>query len=350
MVSEGQNTFAEVPKHVSTMERVKLYTEMVARSGSSSRGGRTGTLASENMPNATVNPHGSTAFELAGADEGSSKSSVNTRCEKTPLQPKPKSSAEMPGEWAKLIPGILNGAKTLTGKQVLANLMRAGEVLQQRHNTDYWMTDAGQQEILRRIQDQSTPPSAGSSARQGTSAASLISMTSGPKHQQNISTGMHSAHLSSMDYTAASKASLCSASPSTEWIQVELTADTGACDTVMPVDMCESIPIVPSLQSIRELKYEVANGEEIPNLGERRCLMWTEHGSAPLLINMQVANVHKALLSLSRCADMGFEGRFGRSCGALVCEKTGEMIPLERKGNLYVLKAWIRAAPFGRPE
>ena len=154
-----------------------------------------------------------------------------------------------------------------------------------------------------------------------------------------------------MDYTAASKASLCSAGPSEgEWVLVELTADTGACDTVMPIEMCESIPIVPSLQSIRELKYEVANGQEIPNLGERRCLMWTEHGSAPLLINMQVANVHKALLSLSRCADMGFEGRFGRSCGALVCERTGEMIYLERKGNLYVLKAWIRAAPFGRPE
>ena len=148
---------------------------------------------------------------------------------------------------------------------------------------------------------------------------------------------------------------MCSAAPVSEWVQVELTADTGACDTVMPRTMCSGIPIVPSMQSIRELKYEVANGQEIPNLGERRCMMWAENGSGPMLINLQVADVHKALLSLSRCADMGFEGRFGRLAGALVREQTGEMIPLERRGNLYILKAWLRAAPpsgtpFGGPE
>ncbi len=67
-------------------------------------------------------------------------------------------------------------------------------------------------------------------------------------------------------------------------------------------------------------------------------------------INMQVADVHKALLSLSRCADMGFESRFGRTMGALIDEETGEVIPLKRKGNLYVLRCWLKAAPFGRQE
>ena len=55
--------------------------------------------------------------------------------------------------------------------------------------------------------------------------------------------------------------------------------------------------------------YEVADGNEIPNLGERRCLMWTENAGEARKINLQVADVHKALLSLSRCADMGFESR-----------------------------------------
>ena len=63
-----------------------------------------------------------------------------------------------------------------------------------------------------------------------------------------------------------------------------------------------------------------------------------------------MADVHKDLLSLSRCADLGFEGRFGRIAGALICEPTGEVIPLTRKGNLYVLRVWIKAAPFGRQE
>ena len=118
----------------------------------------------------------------------------------------------------------------------------------------------------------------------------------------------------------------------------------------MPRKMCTKIPIQPSIQSINLMEYEVASGETIPNLGERRCVMWTEGASSERQINLQVEDVHKPLLSLSRCADMGFESRIGRVAGALIDEESGEVIPLQRKGNLYVLKCWIKAAPFGRPE
>ena len=98
------------------------------------------------------------------------------------------------------------------------------------------------------------------------------------------------------------------------------------------------------------MEYEVATGQSIPNLGEKRCEMWTDGAAAPKAITMQVADAHKALLSLSRCADMGFESRFGSAYGCLLDRTTGEMIPLQRRGNLYILKAWTRAAPFGRQE
>ena len=52
--------------------------------------------------------------------------------------------------------------------------------------------------------------------------------------------------------------------------------------------------------------------------------------------------MHKAFLSLSRCADMGLESRFGRLAGALIDEVTQEVIPLHRKGNLHVLKSGLR--------
>ena len=146
------------------------------------------------------------------------------------------------------------------------------------------------------------------------------------------------------------KGSLSPVSPADEWIEVELTADSGACDTVIPRKTAESIPILPSLASLRAMEYEVANGQSNPNLGERRCLVWTEGATEVKKMNMQVADVHKGLLSLSRCADMGFEGRFRRIAGALVCERTGEVIPLTRRGSLYVLCVWIKAAPFGRQE
>ena len=135
-----------------------------------------------------------------------------------------------------------------------------------------------------------------------------------------------------------------------EWVEIELTADSGACDTVIPRTTAESIPIMPSLASLRGMEYEVANGQSIPNLGERQCLVWTEGASQAKKMNMQVADVHKGLLSLSRCADMGFESRLGRRAGALICENTGEAISLIRNGNLYFLRVWVKAAPFGRPE
>ena len=87
--------------------------------------------------------------------------------------------------------------------------------------------------------------------------------------------------------------------------------------------MCEGIPITPSLKAIRGLEYEVASGAAIPNIGERQCMMWTENATRARHINMQVVDLHKALLSPGRCADMGFESRFGRTMGALNDEETG---------------------------
>ena len=158
--------------------------------------------------------------------------------------------------------------------------------------------------------------------------------------------------LSPLDFDDKSKALLQGSLSSTseaegEWIEVELTADTGACDTVIPKAMCSGIHIVASQQSILGLAYEVANGASIPNLGERRCEIWTEGASKVRNITMQVADVHKGLLSLSRCADMGFKSRFGKRFGCLIDSGSGEVIPLTRKGNLYMLKCWVRQAPAG---
>ena len=99
------------------------------------------------------------------------------------------------------------------------------------------------------------------------------------------------------------KASLSPCSPAEEWIEIELTANSGAPDTVIPRKTAEGILILPSHASLRGMEYEVANGQSIPNLGERRCLVWTENATEAKRMNMQVADVHKGLLSLSRYPD-----------------------------------------------
>ena len=127
-----------------------------------------------------------------------------------------------------------------------------------------------------------------------------------------------------------------------------MTVDSGACDTVMPLSMCEGIDVIPSLASLRGMNYEVANGQLIPNLGERRCEMITPGSKRHKSITFQVADVHKPLLSVSSVASMGYECILNKDGGWLINRAAHEAIPLQRKGNMYVFTCWLRKSPFGR--
>ena len=62
-----------------------------------------------------------------------------------------------------------------------------------------------------------------------------------------------------------------------------------------------------------------------------------------------MADVHKPLLSISRCADMGFYTFLGKDGGYMEDMMTGEKIPLQRQDNLYTMRAWIRRDPGNGP-
>ena len=101
------------------------------------------------------------------------------------------------------------------------------------------------------------------------------------------------------------------------------------------------------------MEYEVANGETIPNVGERRCLLMSEDSQQAKRIIFQCADIHKPLLSVSRCADLGYQCILDKDGGQLIDKVTGEVIPLHRRGNLYVMRAWIRqddSSDFTRPQ
>ena len=121
-----------------------------------------------------------------------------------------------------------------------------------------------------------------------------------------------------------------------------MTVDSGACDTVVPLSLCSDIVCHESEQQRSGLEYEVANGASIRNEGENRCLMMTRNAQAPKRITFHVADVHKALLSISRASDAGFECHLGARGGCLLDTYTGERVPIARKGNLYVMKAWVK--------
>ena len=102
------------------------------------------------------------------------------------------------------------------------------------------------------------------------------------------------------------------------WTEIEVTVDSGACDTVMPTKLCPHISVLATEDSKRGMEYEVANGETLPNHGGRHFLLMTEDSQSPKKIVFQCADIHKPLLSVSRCADLGFQcvvGKYGGSAG-----------------------------------
>ena len=153
-------------------------------------------------------------------------------------------------------------------------------------------------------------------------------------------------HLSPLSYAKDSLCRLINQDAS-EWTMIEVAVDSGACDTVMPLSSCSSIPTVSSNQSKAGMSYEVADGNKNPNLGERKCLMLTPGCHFPKKIIFQVADVHKPLLSVTRAADAGFDCLLGKEGGCLIPQAGGERVPIRRKGNLYVMTCWVRAEPTG---
>jgi hypothetical protein len=127
-----------------------------------------------------------------------------------------------------------------------------------------------------------------------------------------------------------------------EWIAIDVTVDSGACVTVMPPGLCPGIQIIQNDLSQNGIQYEVANGESIDNLGEKRCQVMTIGSMSPKKIVFQIADVHKPLLSVTACSDMGYDCYLGKDGGSLRDRVTGEIIPLERRGSLYTLRMWVR--------
>ena len=132
-----------------------------------------------------------------------------------------------------------------------------------------------------------------------------------------------------------------------EWFELEVTVDSGACDTVMPATMAQHIKVLESPESKVGNKYEAANGNPLDNLGERICRLSTDGTSENRVMRFQVADVNKAMLSITIIADMGYECLLGKQGGYPLDTVNGERIPIERRGNLYTMKLWIKDASQG---
>ena len=134
------------------------------------------------------------------------------------------------------------------------------------------------------------------------------------KVQQSMSTPVPKVHTSLSRptcnrslcaLTTVEPSSLSSLDASGSWEMIDFAVDSGASETVVPSTICTSVSTVPSEASRRGVMYEVANGEMLPNLGEKQLHAFTEDDAIPRRIKAQVCEVNKPLLSVSRLVSAG---------------------------------------------
>ena len=130
-----------------------------------------------------------------------------------------------------------------------------------------------------------------------------------------------------------------------QWEQIELAVDSGATETVVGTEMLQSAETKPSWGSKNGVEYEVANGETIPNEGEKKFHGVTESGITRN-ITAQVCDVNKALLSVKKIVAAGNRVVFENEGSYIEDKNTKERLWLSEDRGMYMLKMWVRSSPF----
>ena len=126
-----------------------------------------------------------------------------------------------------------------------------------------------------------------------------------------------------------------------EWLKLKIYVDSGATETVVGEDMLNNIKTIEGECARRGVEYEVANGVRIPNLGEKRFKGVTENGFERGLV-AQVADVNKALLSVSRMVKSGHRVIFDPAGSYIQDCQSGEQMWLEEEHGMYSLTLWVK--------
>ena len=95
------------------------------------------------------------------------------------------------------------------------------------------------------------------------------------------------------------------------------------------------------------MKYEVADGTLIPNLGEKTFTVHNEEGQVRN-VTAQVCDVNRSLLSVRKVTKAGNRVVFEEGFGYIEDKTTGERMYMEEKEGLYVMKLWVPAGGFSR--
>ena len=125
------------------------------------------------------------------------------------------------------------------------------------------------------------------------------------------------------------------------WEEIELAVDSGATETVVNEDMLTNVETTEGDAYRRGVEYEVASGQTIPNMGEKRFIAVSESGGVRAM-TAQVCDVNKPLLSVRKVVQAGNRVIFEPEGGYIEDVASGERLNMKLQGGMYVLKMWAR--------
>ena len=126
-----------------------------------------------------------------------------------------------------------------------------------------------------------------------------------------------------------------------EWEEIDMAVDSGATETVVGENMLTNIETVEGEAYKRGVEYEVASGEVIPNLGEKKFVVSSE-SEVVRNLTAQVCDVNKALLSVKKMVQAGNRVVFEAAGAYIEDVETGERMNMKEQNGMYVLKLWAR--------
>ena len=133
------------------------------------------------------------------------------------------------------------------------------------------------------------------------------------------------------------------------WQKMTLTVDSGASDTVIPPSMLKWVQLLHTAKVGTE--YEVANGEVVHNLGEKRCLMRlseSDRDELEIPSFQVVEDVHKPLLAVSSIVKQGHEVVVAE-VDANILLSSAKTIPMRHVQGTYELDIWVKNPGFPQP-
>ena len=126
-----------------------------------------------------------------------------------------------------------------------------------------------------------------------------------------------------------------------DWEEFDFIVDSGASETVIGPEMINSAETKAGKDSKRGVRYEIANGVRIDNLGEKKFIATSEEGVSRN-VTAQVCEVNKGLMSVHKLVANGNRVVFEKQGSYIEDANTGDRMHLKEKNGTWLLKIWTQ--------